>query len=86
MHEYHLIKALIDSILKKTAEMDNLERLTKIKVKLGDLKMVGRESFLKTFKELSAGTICDGATIDLEEVKGDTLLVEAIEGDFKDVE
>jgi len=83
MHEYHLVKSLVKSIFEKTSSLKNFKKVTLIKLQLGDLKMVSRESFTETFKEVSRGTICEGATLEIKEVKGDVLLVESIEGEFE---
>jgi Zn finger protein HypA/HybF involved in hydrogenase expression len=84
MHEYHLVKSVIKSILEKTATFKNLKKITYIKLKLGNLKMVSKESFQKVFKELSRDTLCEQAVVDIEEVEGDILLVENIEADFEE--
>ena len=84
MHEYHLVKSVIESILKKTQNFKNLKKITYIKLKLGELKMVNKQSFQQAFNELSKGTLCEGAEVEIEETGGDLLLVESIEGDFED--
>ncbi|HIE36042.1 MAG TPA: hydrogenase maturation nickel metallochaperone HypA [Candidatus Omnitrophica bacterium] len=84
MHEYHLVKSVIKSILEKTAAFKNLKKITYIKLKLGNLKMVSKEGFQKIFKELSRDTLCEQAVVDIEEVEGDILLVENIEADFEE--
>jgi Zn finger protein HypA/HybF involved in hydrogenase expression len=63
--------------------MDKLKKVTSIKLKLGDLKMVTKESFTEAFKELSKGTICEKAKLDIKETSGDILVVEKIEGEFR---
>jgi Zn finger protein HypA/HybF involved in hydrogenase expression len=84
MHEYHLARSLVKSILEKTSSIKELNKITRIKIKLGDLKMVSKESLSEAFKEVSKGTLCDGVKLDVAEVKGDILLVENIEGEFID--
>jgi len=84
MHEYHLAEAVLKSILEKTKHMSDIKSITLIRLKIGNLKMVSKETFSETFKLVSKGTMCEGAKLDIEEVMGDTLIVEDIEGDFLD--
>jgi Zn finger protein HypA/HybF involved in hydrogenase expression len=84
MHEYHLIKPLVHTIEEKVKSLPKLKRVTRISVKLGILKMVTKEHFSETFKELSKGSICEGAQLDIEEVPGDILFVENVEGEFEE--
>jgi Zn finger protein HypA/HybF involved in hydrogenase expression len=84
MHEYHLVKSVIKSILEKIKDFKNLKKITYIKLKLGNLKMVSKENFEKIFKELSKNTLCEQAKVDIEEVEGDILLVENLEGEFQE--
>jgi hydrogenase nickel incorporation protein HypA/HybF len=84
MHEYHLIKPLIDTIEAKVKTLPDIKKVTRIEITLGMLKMVTKEHFTEHFKEQSKGTICEGAELDIKEVPGDTLVVENIEGEFKE--
>ena len=84
MHEYHLVKSVVNTILEKTAQMQGLQRVTGITLKLGHLKMVTKESFQQVFNEVSQGTVCEGAQLHIEEVEGDQLTIEKIEGEFKE--
>jgi Zn finger protein HypA/HybF involved in hydrogenase expression len=62
--------------------MPKIKKVTLIKIKLGNLKMVSKETFSETFRGMAKGTICEKASLDIEEVPGDILLVEHIEGEF----
>ena len=84
MHEYHLVKSVIKTIEAKTAQLKNIKKIALIKITLGDLKMVTKEHFTETFKEVSRGTLCEGAALDITLVSGDVLVVENIEGEFKE--
>ena len=84
MHEYHLVKSVIKTIEAKTAQLNDIKKVTLIKITLGDLKMVTKEHFAETFKEVSRGTICEGAALDIKEVRGDVFVVENIEGEYKE--
>ena len=83
MHEYHLVESVLKSILEKTKNIKNIKHITLISLKIGNLKMVSKETFSETFKEVSRGTICEGAKLDIKEVMGDTMVVENIEGEYE---
>ncbi|MEI8349134.1 MAG: hydrogenase maturation nickel metallochaperone HypA [Candidatus Omnitrophota bacterium] len=83
MHEYHLIQTILKTISEKTAGMSGIKKISSIRLTLGQLKMVSKESFSEIFKELSKGTMCEGAKLDIEEVPGDVLVVEHIEAEFE---
>jgi len=84
MHEYHLAESVLKSILEKTKNMPGIKGITLIRLKIGDLKMVSKETFSETFKQVAKGTLCEGAKLDIEEVMGDVLVVKDIEGEFLD--
>jgi Zn finger protein HypA/HybF involved in hydrogenase expression len=82
MHEYHLAQAVLKTILEKISTIPNIKKITLIKLKLGNLKMVSKETFTETFREVSRGSLCADAKLDIDEVMGDTLVVENIEGEY----
>ena len=82
MHEYHLAESVLKSIIAKTKKMTNIKKITSIRLKLGNLKMVSKETFSETFKLVAAKSICADAKLDIEEVMGDALLIEDIEGEY----
>jgi len=84
MHEYHLVKPLISTIEAKVKTLPGIKKISRITITLGMLKMVTKEHFAETFKELSKGTVCEGAALDIKEVPGDVLVVENIEGEFEE--
>jgi len=81
MHEYHLIQSVLKTIASKTAGMPGIKKISSIRLTLGQLKMVSKESFSEIFKELSKGTACEGAALDITEVPGDVLVIEDIEAE-----
>lgn len=82
MHEYHLAESVLKSILEKTKHMSDIKSITLIRLKIGNLKMVSKETFSETFKQVSKETLCEGAKLDIEEVMGDVLLIKDIEGEY----
>ena len=83
MHEYHLVESVLKSIMAKTKDMPNIKKITSIRLTLGNLKMVSKETFSETFKLAAAKTICADARLDITEVMGDTLVIEDIEGEYE---
>lgn len=84
MHEYHLAESVLKSILTKTKDMSGIKSIMLIRLKIGNLKMVSKETFSETFKQVAGGTICANAKLDITEVMGDTLVVEDIEGEYEE--
>ena len=84
MHESHLAQSVVKSVIEKTGKMDDLERISRVIVTVGTLKMVTPESFTKAFQDASAGTICEGASLTVRTVQGDTLTVDSIEAEYKE--
>jgi Zn finger protein HypA/HybF involved in hydrogenase expression len=62
--------------------MSGIKSITFIRLKIGNLKMVSKETFSETFKQVAKGTLCENAKLDIEEVMGDVLVVKDIEGEF----
>ena len=84
MHEYHLAESVLKSILEKTKHMSGIKSITLIRLKIGNLKMVSKETFSETFKQVANATICANAKLDIEEVMGDVLVVKDIEGEYSE--
>jgi Zn finger protein HypA/HybF involved in hydrogenase expression len=82
MHEYHLAKAVLDSVLERARSLKGLKGISLISLQIGTLKMVTPESFTKTFHELARGSICEAAMLSIRQVEGDSFIVENIEGEF----
>ncbi|MFA5337592.1 MAG: hydrogenase/urease maturation nickel metallochaperone HypA [Candidatus Omnitrophota bacterium] len=82
MHEYHLAESVLKSILEKTKDMSGIKSITLIRLKIGNLKMVSKETFSETFKQVASATICANAKLDIEEVMGDVLVVKDVEGEY----
>jgi Zn finger protein HypA/HybF involved in hydrogenase expression len=82
MHEYHLVQSVLRTVLAKISNTPNIKKITLITLKLGNLRMVSKETFAETFKELSRATICQGAKLEITEVMGDVLVVENVEGEY----
>ncbi|MFH1768039.1 MAG: hydrogenase maturation nickel metallochaperone HypA [Candidatus Omnitrophota bacterium] len=84
MHEYHLAKSVLKSILEKVKDIGDIKRVSAVKLKIGELKMVTADTFKETFSEIAHNTLCDNALLDIDIVKGDTVVVEDIEAEFNE--
>ena len=55
-------------IVKKRAKEEGLTKVSKLKIKIGEMYMVGEEEILKTFDMVSKGTIAEGASLKVDVV------------------
>jgi len=53
-------------IIKKRAREEKLDRIRKVKVKIGEMYMVSKEEILQTFEMVSKGSVADGAQIEVD--------------------
>ncbi len=65
MHEHGLIKDLISRI-EQEARREGATRIRAVHVRLGALSHLSVEHFLDHFRIASAGTIADGARVEIE--------------------
>jgi len=64
MHETHLIEPIIKGIVEH-AEKEGAKSVTSVKLKVGELTGIKKESFEETFKVLAKGTVLENAEIDI---------------------
>lgn len=83
MHEYHLTRGILESILKKIKNLQGLKRITCVKVKIGQANMVTPDSLKFIFRELAASTICRDAVLIVEEIQGSDVIIQDIEAEFE---
>jgi hydrogenase nickel incorporation protein HypA/HybF len=67
MHELGIIQNLF-TIIEEVAEENNLIKIHKVKLKLGELQQVVPEMFTFTFEIVAKGTKAEGAILDVEYV------------------
>lgn len=67
MHEYSIARELIDTLTDQVDE-DKLARTKKIHLKLGELRVISKESLSQAFKLVTEDTILDGAVLEFEDV------------------
>jgi len=68
MHDYHKAKDMVDYAVSKANELGK-SKVTKIFIKIGDSSGYAAESVVMFFKEVSEGTICEGAEVVVTQVK-----------------
>lgn len=68
MHELPITEKIVDIATRHATEA-NAERVAKIRLVVGDYSGFIGESIQMYFDIISAGTVCDGATIEIERVK-----------------
>lgn len=64
MHELGLMTGIMDAVLK-TAENAGADKVTEIKLTVGEMTEVVEEAMVFAFEALSEGTMCEGAKLDL---------------------
>lgn len=80
MHEHHFVQDVINTVKKHAAE-EKFTKVVKIKLKIGKMSGYNPENIKFNFEVQSAGTVVEGAEIEIIEVEGrelgiDSFLVE----------
>ncbi len=65
MHEYSLVQALLTRVAREASER-RASAVHKVAVRIGPLAGVERSLFATAFDVLSAGTIADGAALEIQ--------------------
>ena len=65
VHEYSVAKRLFDLALR-TALEHGAERVLEVRISIGELSLVAREQLAFWFRELSRGTVLEGAKLAFE--------------------
>lgn len=64
MHETHLIEPIVKGITEH-ATKEGAKRVSKIRLKVGELTGVKEDSFRQTFSVLSKGTLLENAALEV---------------------
>ena len=64
MHESHLIQPVIKGVSEHAAK-EGAAKVSKIKIKIGDLTCVTEQSFRETFKVLAKDSLVENAELEL---------------------
>jgi len=70
MHEYSLIKEIVDTVLEKAKEY-NAKSVVKVEIDVGELKFLTDEQAQYLFRELSKGTILENAKLEINYVSSE---------------
>jgi len=68
MHDYHKAVDMVNFGTEKAKEMGK-SKVTKINIVVGDSSGYSAESICMYFKEVSEGTVCEGAEVCVKNVK-----------------
>jgi Zn finger protein HypA/HybF involved in hydrogenase expression len=75
MHEIGYCEAILGAVERRAAG----RRVTRVKVRIGDLHAVAEPALAQSFELVAAGSVADGAAIDLVTVPGDEVTLESIQ-------
>jgi hydrogenase nickel incorporation protein HypA/HybF len=78
MHEVSIIEDLIEEV-KSLAKRQNAYKVTKLKIKIGKLEHISHDTFNLWFRELSKGSIAEGAKIEIVTSYGAGVYLESME-------
>jgi hydrogenase nickel incorporation protein HypA/HybF len=74
VHEVGLCEALLDAVERRAAG----RRVLGVKFRVGEQHRVVDEALDQAFELVAAGTVAEGAHVELEVVPGDELMLESI--------
>lgn len=69
MHELSIIDSVINMVLENCRE-NNINKVDRIVLKIGEFSCVDNSSLLFAFESLSRDSICEGALLDIGKVCG----------------
>ena len=78
MHESGIVEELIHEV-EKVAQANGGGRVVRVELGMGEMAGFSREHLEEHFRSASAGTIADGAALDIHTAEGDSLTLEAVE-------
>lgn len=68
MHDYHKAVDMVNYGTEKAKEMGK-NKVTKIKIAVGESSGYSADSICMYFKEVSEGTVCEGAEVEVRTIK-----------------
>jgi hydrogenase nickel incorporation protein HypA/HybF len=74
MHEVGIAEDLLDAVERRAAG----RRVLGVKVRVGEQHRVVDEAMAQAFELVAAGSVAEGAAMELEHVDGDELILESI--------
>ena len=79
-HESFVVEGLLDEV-SRLAREQQMRKITKIRVNLGEDGHVSPESLRFYFEEQSRRTVAEGANLEIESVSGDSIFLVSLEGE-----
>jgi hydrogenase nickel incorporation protein HypA/HybF len=80
MHEFGIAESILKGVLKNI-EKDKVKKVSRINLKVGQMKMVTEESLQNAFDLVSKDTPARGAKLGIEFIPGNDLVIENIEAE-----
>jgi Zn finger protein HypA/HybF involved in hydrogenase expression len=84
MHDLHLANKILNLVLEKAKE-NNLKKISKIKIELGEITEHGQqirpENLKFNLKLLAKGTIAEGVKVKIHPIKKDSFILKEIIGE-----
>lgn len=69
MHEVSIVHDIIETI-KESSKLNNINKVNKVFMKIGEFTCIDENSINFAFDVLSKNTLCEGALLDIERIKG----------------
>lgn len=69
MHEVSVVYDAI-KIVEENSKLNNINKLTKVLLKIGEFTCIDEKSLDFAFEALSKNTLCEGAKLEIEKVRG----------------
>lgn len=67
MHEISIVESLVD-IVKNVAEENNLKKIEKLHLCIGDMRQIVPEALLFAFEIVGKGTVAEGAVVEISHI------------------
>ncbi|MCW2885939.1 MAG: hydrogenase expression/synthesis, HypA [Streptosporangiaceae bacterium] len=74
MHEFGLCEAILDAVENRA----HGRRVTQVRVRIGAQHAVAEPALAQSFEMVAAGSVADGAAIELVTVPGDDFILESL--------
>lgn len=69
MHEVSIVYDVIQ-IVEENSKLNNINKVNKVFMKIGEFTCIDENSIRFAFEILRKNTLCEGATLEIERVKG----------------
>jgi len=80
MHEWSLVKSVVEEIIKQAKEND-IKKIDSVRLGIGEDEHIIPETLKICFRSLTNDTILDGTDLEIEKSKGRGIVILSIEGE-----